>query len=77
MERLDLRPLVGLRVIVLAPTYTRPLLRLLNRLKDYALSVDCFVLDWLPDNLGMRWERGQAEEWVGIGDQRQDEVTTE
>lgn len=77
MERLDLRPLVGLRVIVLATTYSRPLLRLLNRLKDYALSVDCFVLDWLPDNLGMRWERGQAEEWVGIGDQRQDEVTTE
>jgi len=77
MERLDLRPLVGLRVIVLAPTYTRPLLRLLNRLKDYALSVDCFVLDWLPDNLGMRWERGQAEEWLGIGDQRQHEVTTE
>ncbi len=77
MERLDLRPLVGLRVIVLATTYSRPLLRLLNRLKDYALSVDCFVLDWLPDNLGMRWERGQAEEWLGIGDQRQHEVTTE
>ena len=59
MERLDLRPLVGLRVIVLAPTYTRPLLRLLNRLKDYALSVDCFVLDWLPDNLGCAGSAGR------------------
>ena len=76
MERLDLRPLVGLRVIVLAPAYTRPLLRLLNRLKDYALSVDCFVLDWLPDDLGMRWECGQTQDWIGIGDQRQQEATT-
>ena len=76
MERLDLRPLVGLRVIVLAPSYTRPLLRLLNRLKDYALSVDCFVLDWLPDDLGMRWERGQDQDWIGIGDQHQQEAMT-
>ena len=74
IERLDLRPLVGLRVIVLAPAYTRPLLRLLNRLKDYALSVDCFVLVWLPDDLGMRWERGQVEDWTGIGDRHRQEA---
>lgn len=71
MERLDLRPLVGFRVVVQATTYSRPLLRLLNRLKDFALSVDCFVLDWLPDNMGMRWERGQEAEWLGIGEQKE------
>lgn len=74
MERLDLRPLVGLYVAVLATTYSRPLLRLLNRLKDYAVGVDCFVLDWLPDDLGMRWERGQVEDWIGIGDQHKQEA---
>lgn len=68
IERLDLRPLVGLRVIVVAPTYNRPLLRFLSRLKGYAIAIECFVLDWMPADLGMRWERGQEAEWLGIGD---------
>lgn len=67
--------LVVLRVTVLADLHP-PAASAEPPGKDYALSVDCFVLDWLPDNLGMRWERGQAEEWLGIGDQRQHEVTT-
>ena len=71
IERLDLRPLVGLRVIVVADTYNRPLLRFLARLKGYAVAVECFILDWMPADLGMRWERGQSEEWVGIGEPKE------
>ena len=71
VERLDLRPLVGLRVIVVADTYSRPLLRFLARLKEYAVAVECFVLDWMPADLGMRWERGQEAEWVGIGEPKE------
>jgi len=67
MERVDFRPLVGLRVSALSTTYNRALLRLCNRLKEFAASVDVFVLDWLPDCLGMRWDRGQTEEWAPIG----------
>ena len=71
IERIDLRPLVGLRVIVVADTYNRPLLRFLARLKGYAVAVECFVLDWMPADLGMRWERGQEAEWIGIGEQQE------
>lgn len=68
MERLDLRSLVGLRVCVLAATYNRALLRLCARIKEFAASLDVFVLDWLPDCLGMRWDRGQADDWAPIGE---------
>ena len=71
IERLDLRPLVGLRVIVVADTYGRPLLRFLARLKGYAIAVECFILDWMPNDLGMRWERGQEAEWLGIGEKKE------
>lgn len=71
IERLDLRPLVGLRVIVVADTYDRPLLRFLEHLKGYAVAIECFIVDWLPNDLGMRWERGQADDWLGIGEQEE------
>lgn len=71
IERIDLRPLVGLRVIVVADTYSRPLLRFLARLKEYAAAVEVFILDWMPNDLGMRWERGQAEDWIGIGEPKE------
>ena len=67
MERLDLRPLVGLRVCVLAATHNRALLRLCARIKEFAAGLDVFVLDWLPDCLGMRWDRGQTEDWMPTG----------
>lgn len=71
IARIDLRPLVGLRVIVVADTYDRTLLSFLGRLKGYAVAIECFVLDWLPGDLGMRWERGQSEEWIGIGETKE------
>lgn len=73
IERLDLRPLVGLRVIVVADAYDRALLRFLTRLKEYAAAVECFITDWFPDDLGMRWERGQAAEWLGIGEKNEEQ----
>lgn len=73
IERIDLRPLVGLRVIVVADAYGRPLLRFLERLKGYAVAIECFVLDWLPDDLGMCWERGQKAEWLGIGEKNEEQ----
>ena len=55
-------------VIVVADTYNLPLLRFLARLKEYAIAIECFILDWMPADLGMRWQRGQEAEWLGIGD---------
>lgn len=71
IERIDLRPLVGLRVIVVAPTYNPHLLRLLARLKEYAIAIECFVINWMPDDLGIRWERGQEAEWLAIGESKE------
>lgn len=67
MARLDLRPLVGLKVCVQADRYGLPLMRLCDRLKQYASSLDLFVIEWLPDDLGVRWQRGQADDWVPFG----------
>lgn len=61
MGRLDLRPLVGLKVCVQADRYSDALLRLCDRLKDYARQLDVFVLEWMPGELGFRWDRGEAE----------------
>ncbi len=73
VDRIDLRPLVGLRVIVVAETYNRPLLQFLTRLKQYATAIECFVVDWLPNDLGMRWQRGQEAEWLGIGEKNEEQ----
>lgn len=61
MGRLDLRPLVGLKVCVQADRYSDALLRLCDRLKEYAKQLDVFVLEWMPGELGFRWDRGEAE----------------
>lgn len=61
MGRLDLRPLVGLKVCVQADRYSDALLRLCDRLKGYAKQLDVFVLEWMPGELGFRWDRGEAE----------------
>lgn len=64
IARLDLRPLVGLKVCVQADRYGLSLMRLCDQLKQYAVSLDVFVLEWLPEALGMRWNRGQSDDWV-------------
>lgn len=61
MGRLDLRPLVGLKVCVQADRYSDALLRLCDRLKEYVKQLDVFVLEWMPGELGFRWDRGEAE----------------
>ena len=61
MGRLDLRPLVGLKVCVQADRYSDALLRLCDRLKEYAKQLDVFVLEWMPGELGFRWNRGETE----------------
>ena len=61
MGRLDLRPLVGLKVCVQADRYSDALLRLCDRLKEYAKQLDVFVLEWMPGELGFRWDRGESE----------------
>lgn len=67
--RLDLRPLVGLRVILNAQRYDAPLMQLIERLKPYVASMSVFVADWLPDCLGFRWGKGDAE-YHPIGEQQ-------
>lgn len=66
--RIDLRPIVGLKVCVMAPVWSDRLYAVLERLKQYASRVEVFVVEWLPDTLGIRWERGQSDDWVQIGD---------
>ena len=61
MGRLDLRPLVGLKVCVQADRYSDALMRLCDRLKGYAKQLDVFVLEWMPGELGFRWNRGETE----------------
>lgn len=60
VERVDLRPLVGLRVVVLAEVYTPWLVRLFARLQEYAADVTLVVRDWLPEDIGLRFVRGQG-----------------
>lgn len=61
MARLDLRPLVRLNVCVQADRYSDALMRLCDRLREYASQLDVFVVEWMPDEIGFRWDRGQAE----------------
>lgn len=68
IARIDLRPVVGLKVCVMAPEWSDRLFGFLGRLKQYASSVEVFVTAWIPGVIGMRWDRGQAEDWYQIGD---------
>lgn len=61
--RLDLRALVGLSVCIQADHYSDQLLRLCKRLKEVAKSLNVYVLAWLPEHVGMFWDRGQADDW--------------
>lgn len=63
VARIDFRPLVGLSVCVQADRYGPQLLKLCERLKEFCRSLTVFVLAWLPDSIGMFWDRGQVAEW--------------
>lgn len=60
INRLDLRPFVGLDVFVIAETYSHALAHLFTRLQDYASAVTYSVTAWLPDDLGVTWVRGHG-----------------
>lgn len=58
IERLDLRPFVGLQVLIQADSYSPGLLRLFERMHEFAAIVTLSVITWLPDDLGLVWDRG-------------------
>lgn len=68
VARIDLRPIVGLKVCVMASDWSDRLNAVLERLKQYAACVEVFVISWLPDSIGIRWIRGQADDWSQIAD---------
>lgn len=65
--RLDLRALVGLTVCIQADRYSEALMRLCRRVQAQAQSLNVFVLEWLPDDIGMWWDRGMGENWESFG----------
>lgn len=73
IERLDLRPFVELDVMVIAEHYTPSLMRLYERLNDFAATTTLSIIDWLPDDLGLVWQKGcsQARPF-GLGPVRQE-----
>lgn len=61
VERLDLRPFVGLDVLLLADRYSVSAFRLFERLHEFAATVVLSVVAWLPDDMGLFWARDAAE----------------
>lgn len=57
VSRLDLRPIVGLHVFVQAERYSAELMTLCERARLYAAKLDVFVMSWLPNDVGFRWDR--------------------
>jgi len=64
VARLDLRALVGLSVCIQADQYSDALMQLCRRLQTEARSLNVYVLEWLPDGIGMWWDRGMGENWA-------------
>jgi len=60
IERLDLRPFIGLRVLVMADTWSSGLARLFERLQEFASEIVVTVQSWLPDDLGIAWRRSDG-----------------
>lgn len=60
VERLDLRPLVGLSVFIHAEKYTERLARLYARAKEHAAFVLVAIIDF-GDELGFKWSRLHGE----------------
>ena len=63
-SRMDFRPIVGLHVLVQTKKYTPSLMKLCERIREYAPKVDVFVAEWLLGTIGFRWDRGS--DVVGI-----------
>ena len=65
IERLDLRPFIALDVLVIAERYSGALVRLCQRMNEYATTTTLSVIDWLPEDLGFVWHKGctQAREF--------------
>ena len=59
LSRLDVRPLVGLRVCVQADQYSPALMKFCERLHDYTKELNVFFVENLPESVGFRWDRGQ------------------
>ncbi|MBN9695604.1 MAG: hypothetical protein J0L85_07375 [Zoogloea sp.] len=62
--RLDLRALVGLSVCIQADRYGDALMLLCRRLQALVRSLNVYVIEWLPDGIGMWWDRGMGESWA-------------
>lgn len=60
VDRLDLRPLVGLSVFIHAERYTDRLARLYRRLQEYAAFIMVAIIDF-GDELGWKWTRLHGE----------------
>lgn len=58
LERLDLRVFVDLDLMVIAEHYSPALMRLCERLNEYAATTTLSVIAWLPDDLGLVWTKG-------------------
>ncbi len=61
VDTLDLRPLVGLSVIVCCDAFGSRENRLLIRLQEYAADVTVLVQEWAMQsktNFGLQWARG-------------------
>ena len=60
VDRLDLRPLVGLSIFIHADGYTGRLARLYRRLQEYAAFILVAIIDF-DDELGWKWTRLHGE----------------
>ena len=61
IETIDLRPLLGLSVIVCADTFGERENRLFLRLQEYAADVVLYVTEWVRQGgkeFGLSWQRG-------------------
>lgn len=61
VDRLDLRPFNDLDLMIIAETYSPSLMRLCERLNEYAATTTLSVLSWLPDDLGLVWAKGTTQ----------------
>lgn len=61
--RLDLRALVGLSVCIQADRYSDALMQLCHRLQAQVRRLNVYVIEWLPDGIGMWWDRGMGDTW--------------
>jgi hypothetical protein len=65
VETLDLRPLVGMSVIVCADTFGPRENRLFVRLQEYAVDVVLYVTEWVQQGgteFGLSWRKGSEPE---------------